>query len=70
MEKMLLSACDSKSDKDILIPQLVERIYKKDLQIMDKLMLQLKMIPELWGKHKKLTGHTNRLLTFEHFVTY
>ena len=58
MEKMLLSACDSKSDKDILIPQLVERIYEKDLQIMDKLMLQLKMIPELLGKHKELTGHT------------
>ena len=32
MEKMLLAACDSKSDKEILIPQLVERVYEKDLQ--------------------------------------
>lgn len=59
---MLLSACDSKSDKDILIPQLVERIYEKDLQ-MDKLLLQLKMIPELLGRHKELTGHTIKQVT-------
>ena len=59
---MLLSACDSKSDKEILIPQLVERIYEKDLQ-MDKLLLQLKMIPELLGRHKELTGHTIKQVT-------
>ena len=44
---MLLPACDSESDEEILMPHLVDRTYEKTLH-MDKLILPLQMIVHNW----------------------